>query len=286
MAILGSGNIGTDLLMKIQRSAWLTCALFCGRNHHSRGLQKAQLLGVATSDRGIAALVEQADTYQLVFDATSAEDHLQHWPILEKLGKSVIDMTPSQVGRMFVPAVDSLEEIREKNVNMISCGGQTALPLIAAVSGVSGTIDYIEVVSSIASKSAGPATRLNIDEYIETTEKAIKFYSGCRQAKKILILNPAHPSVPMQTTISLKIEAPDIALIQRVVQEKVNQVKAYVPGYELLVSPRVDQGRVFLSVKVLGVGDYLPTYAGNLDIINCAALVTAEEYAKELCLTY
>lgn len=282
VAILGSGNIGTDLLMKTLRSPYLECLLFVGRNLASPGMAKANSLGVKISDRSIAAITDNPDVCDLVFDATSAHDHQRHWPILQQLGKIVIDMTPAQIGEMAVPAINLDSCLKQRNVNMVTCGGQASIPLAHLVGRFHENIDYIEVVSSIASRSAGPATRINIDEYIETTEKGIRVFSGCQRAKAILILNPAQPCIDMQTTIFAKVENPDIKGLNAAVVEMVKRIQHYVPGYQLIVPPVLENDRIIIMVKVQGSGDYLPRYAGNLDIINCAAIATAEAFAQEL----
>ncbi|MBI3316120.1 MAG: acetaldehyde dehydrogenase (acetylating), partial [Candidatus Omnitrophica bacterium] len=204
VAILGSGNIGTDLLIKTLRSSVLECALFVGRHADSPGLIRAGSLGVNVSDRGIDKLLEEPRNYDLVFDATNAIDHKRHWPLLKDLGKTVIDLTPSRVGKMHVPAVDERTSLDHQNVNMVSCGGQASVPLAYLIGKTQKNVEYIEVVSSIASRSAGHGTRINIDEYVETTEEAIRAYSGCGRAKTILILTPAKPDVNMQVTVSAK----------------------------------------------------------------------------------
>jgi acetaldehyde dehydrogenase (acetylating) len=216
----------------------------------------------------------------LVFDATSAKDHLEHAPVLKALGKRVIDLTPAKVGAMCVPAVNKEQCLNEQNINMITCGGQASIPIAYAIGKIHADVDYIEVVSSIASKSAGPATRMNMDEYIATTEQGIKQFSGARKAKAILNLNPAIPCIDMQTTIFAKVEKPDLDALNGVLASLIRQIQLYVPGYALLVGPIVENGRIVVMVKVRGRGDYLPEYAGNLDIINCAAIAMAEEHAK------
>lgn len=281
VAILGSGNIGTDLLIKTMRSPFLECVLFIGRNMGSPGMVKANSLGVKISDQSIEAIIREPNCCDLVFDATSARDHIYHWSLLEKLGKIMIDMTPAKVGEMCVPAVNIEKCSLYKNVNMVSCGGQASIPLAYLIGRTHANVEYIEVVSSIASRSAGPATRANIDEYIETTEQGIKKFSGCNRAKAILILNPAQPCIDMQTTVFAKVDKPNIEELSTLVNEMVNNIRLYVPGYELVVSPVFENNRIIMTVKVQGLGDYLPKYAGNLDIINCAAIATAEEYAKE-----
>ncbi|MDF2472492.1 MAG: acetaldehyde dehydrogenase [Anaerocolumna sp.] len=280
VAILGSGNIGTDLLVKAQRSPYLECTMFIGRKLASPGMAKANSLGVRISDQSIEAITNNPDCCDLVFDATSAVDHLRHAPILEQLGKLVIDLTPAKVGQICVPAVNLTSCLQYTNVNMVTCGGQASTPLAFAIGKTQQNIDYIEVISSIASRSAGPATRANLDEYISTTESAIRNFSGCRRAKAILNLNPAQPCINMQTTVFAKVENPDLEKLNPVLQEVISTVQKYVPGYQLIVPPTIENGRIVLMVRVLGVGDYLPSYAGNLDIINCAAIAMAEEYAK------
>ena len=280
VAILGSGYIGTDLLIKVLRSQYLECALFIGRNLSSPGMAKANSLGVPISDRSIDALITAPDCCELVFDATSALDHKRHWAVLQKLGKRVIDLTPSKLGKMCVPAVNLLECLNSPNINMVSCGGQTSIPLAYVIGQVYDQVDYIEVVSSIASRSAGPATRINIDEYVETTEQGLSLFSGCPRTKVILNLNPAQPCINMQTTLSAQVREPNLTLLTPAVEAMVARIREYVPGYEMLVPPTVESNRIVMMVKVRGLGDYLPQYAGNLDIINCAALAAAEAFAK------
>jgi len=280
VAILGSGNIGTDLLIKILRSPNLTCSLFIGRNIGSAGMRKANELGVKISDQGIKAIEDDPDCCDIVVDATSALAHLQHWPILKSLGKFVIDMTPSKIGEMCIPSINLDSISATPNFNMITCGGQASIPIVYAISQVQKEIEYVEVVSHIASRSAGPATRINLDEYIDTTEAAIKSFSGVKAAKAILTLNPAVPCVDMQTSILVQVPSPNLEIISQSIAAMVTKVQEYVPGYRLLVGPLIEDGRVVVTVKVNGLGDYLPAYAGNLDIINCAAIATAEHYAK------
>lgn len=284
IAILGTGNIGTDLLVKVMRSEYLNCSLFVGRNLQSKGMSKAINLGVTISDRSIDILKENPDLYDLVFDATSAKQHFNHAKVFKELDKTVIDLTPAKVGVLCVPSVNLAECLKEKNINTITCGGQASIPLAYALGTVHPNIEYIEVVSAIASKSAGPGTRANLDEYIETTEKGIQLFSKCKKSKVILILNPAEPSIDMQTTIQAIIKEPDMDSIIEAVNKMVETIKKYVPGYQLIVLPTYDGNRVIIIVRVKGLGDYLPSYAGNLDIINCAAIAIAEEYAKTLTL--
>lgn len=280
VAVLGSGNIGTDLVYKIQRSPWLECSLFIGRSAGSEGLRKAAELGVPTSDRSIQAIIDDPGCCDLVFDATSAKDHIFHSSVLAELGKQVIDLTPSKIGATAVPAVALDASLNHPNVNMVSCGGQASIPLAHVVGQQHDEVEYIEVVSSIASKSAGPATRRNLDEYIQTTEEAVIQYSGCKRAKVILILNPAEPCIEMQTTVSAKVKHTDIEKLREAVHAMVAKVQTYVPGYQLVIPPVFENNRIVMMARVRGRGDYLPPYAGNLDIINCAAIATAEAYAR------
>jgi acetaldehyde dehydrogenase len=283
VAILGTGNIGTDLLIKVMRSPVLKCSLFVGRNFRSEGMQKASTLGVNISDRGIDAIVQQADDIDIVFDATSAVAHHEHWVKLKNIGKPVIDMTPAKLGKLCVPAINTDEIITSgvSNINMITCGGQASIPIAKAIAEVHDNIEYIEAASSIASRSAGPATRSNLDEYVDTTEDALCKFSGAKHAKAILILNPARPPIDMQTTIYAKIANPRLADIRKSVESMLARITAYVPGYQLIVPPTIEGGKVMTTVKVLGNGDYLPKYAGNLDIINCAAIGIAETIARQ-----
>ncbi len=278
VAIIGSGNIGIDLLIKILRSDSLECILVAGKDYSSKGMQIAKKKGVNISDKSISAIMKIKNELDVVFDATSATAHLKHSKYLKKTNIKVIDMTPSGVGEAVVPVINRNKLHKSNNVNMITCGGQASLPIINAISNVAKEINYIEVVSSIASKSAGPATRANIDEYITSTENAIKIFSKAKKSKVILILNPAIPPINMQTSISLVMTNPDMEQIKKSVRHIITEVKKYVPGYEIILEPtEVDKGRVIVMVKTTGLGDYLPSYAGNLDIINSAAIALAEK---------
>ena len=281
VAILGSGNIGTDLLVKIQRSEFLECSMFIGRNLSSAGMTKAIDMGVRVSDKSINAIIEEPESCDIVFDCTSAKDAVAHWKILEKLGKFVIDLTPAKIGILCIPAVNLQEAIKHQNVNMVTCGGQASIPIAYVLGKTQKNIEYIEVVSSIASRSAGPATRLNLDEYVDTTELGVRTFSVVEKTKAILNLNPAQPCIDMQTTIFAKVKEANMDALKKELDIMVAQIKAYVPGYHILVNPIYENGRIVVMVKALGLGDYLPKYAGNLDIINCAAIAVAEEYSKQ-----
>ncbi len=280
VAILGSGNIGTDLLVKVQRSENLECVAFIGRSRGSRGMAKALELGVKLSDQSIEYVIDNASKIDLVFDATSAKDHMVHAPILKELGIRCIDLTPAKIGPMCVPLINTEECMDNMNINMVTCGGQASIPIAVALARTHKNIEYIEVVSSIASKSAGPATRSNLDEYIKTTERGVKHFSCAKKTKAILILNPAIPYIDMMTTILAKINEPNLELLKIELASLLERVQSYVPGYKLILGPLFENGRIVVILRVQGFGDYLPKYAGNLDIINCAAIAIAEEYAK------
>ena len=280
--ILGSGNIGADLMMKLKRSPLVECSALVGRNLSSPGLAKAQAEGIRISADGIGFIQKNPDLCDIVFDATSAASHLEHAPVLKEMGKLVIDLTPAKVGPFCVPSVNLADSLETLNVNMVTCGGQASAPIAYALGQTHADIEYIEVVSSIASRSAGPATRRNLDEYIHTTEAALKAFSGARHTKAILNLNPAVPCINMQTTLFAKVANPDIEAFTARLNQIVGEIQQYIPGYQIIVAPKIDGGRVMAMVRVIGRGDYLPAYAGNLDIINCAAINVAEGYAAKM----
>lgn len=279
VAILGTGNLGTDLLIKICRSLHLRCTAFVGRNFDSKGLLLAKSKGICTSYEGIAFLQKNAGCFDLVFDVTNACSHLKHWPILEAMGKKVIDLTPSHIGHMIVPTINLHDVFKYDNLGLISCGGQASLPVIHTIASRCRAIHSIEVVSSIASKSAGPGTRINIDEYICKTESAIQFFSGCPNVKSILILNPATPEINMKTSIYVEAEGFELSDLGERLLLLESAIQKSIPGYRIIVGPIVDAGILIVSVQVIGSADFLPSYAGNLDIINCAAVQIAEALA-------
>lgn len=245
------------------------------------GLQLAQEMGVPVSTNSIDAIVQNPDCCEIVFDATSAKEHCHNAPILEKLGKYTIDLTPSRVGKMCVPAVNLLNMKDYRNVNMVTCGAQGTIPIIYGVKRVQNDIRLVEVVASIASKSAGMGTRNNIDEFTQTTKDAIIEIIGVDKAKAIITLNPAEPPKHMHNTVFMMIDNPDIGNIRACVAEMVEKVRQYVPGYKLILEPTFENGRVTMMVQVDGLGDFLPVYAGNLDIMTCAAIAVAEQYAQQ-----
>tara|TARA_B100000767_G_scaffold226351_1_gene215970 strand:- start:9 stop:878 length:870 start_codon:yes stop_codon:yes gene_type:complete len=282
VAILGSGNIGIDLLCKVIKSKTLSCKLVVGRNLKSNGLVFARKKGFNVSSKGIDAIIESKESIDLVFDATSAKDHLTHWEILKKTNINVIDMTPSKIGCPIIPTINLDDALVNKNINMVSCGGQSSIPLIHTVKKILGNrVQYIELVSSIASISAGPATRINIDEYVTNTASAIKEFSGNKANKVILILNPAEPPIYMQTTLSFLLKDNNINLssLTKNLHTTINRVKEYITGYDLALDPKIIEKRLVIMIKVIGNGDYLPKFSGNLDIINAAAIKVAEHIA-------
>ncbi len=281
IGIIGTGNIGTDLLYKALKSKYLEPTLFMGRNENSKGIAIAKELGIQTSTKSIDALVENPDLCDIVFDATTAKFHYEHARILKALNKKVIDMTPARVGKMCIPVIDDKDYMECDNINMITCGGQASVPIIRAVSDAVSDIKYAEVVATIASVSAGIGTRDNIDEFTQTTKDAMIEIGHVENAKAIIVLNPAMPPITMHNTIYLNIKDPDMDLITDAVNAMVHKVQKYVPGYSLILEPTLENGHVTVMVQVVGAGDYLPSYAGNLDIISCAGIAMAERWVKE-----
>lgn len=296
-AIIGSGNIGTDLMIKILRtSKLLEVKALVGIDPASDGLALGRRLGVATIDGGVRGLVEHAcfADIDLVFDATSAHAHIEHDRILRAQGKQLVDLTPAAIGPFNVPVVNATETLGEQNVNMVSCGGQATIPIVAAVSRVT-RVHYAEIVASIASKSAGPGTRASIDEFTTTTANALERVGGASKAKAIIVLNPAEPPMLMRNTVFTLSDDCNEAAIEESVERMVAEVQKYVPGYRLKQRVQFErsgsghwkipgQGEyaglksvVFLEVE--GAAHYLPKYAGNLDIMTSAALAAGERLA-------
>lgn len=281
VGIIGTGNIGTDLLYKILKSDILECSIFSGRDPESKGIKRAESLGIKTSSDSIRAIEDDPSICDIVFDATSAKAHSINAPILKKLGKFVIDLTPSRIGGMCIPAINLNEAIKTDNVNMVTCGGQASVPIAKALMETHPEIEYIEVVASISSKSAGSGTRANIDEYTQATKDAIELFSGVKKAKAIIILNPAEPPILMNNTIYAKIENPNLEKIKENIFKVEAEIRKYVPGYRIALGPVFEKGRLTIMIEVVGAGDYLPRYSGNLDIITCAAVQVAEEHARQ-----
>lgn len=284
VGILGTGNVGTDLLIKVLRSEVLTCGIFAGIDPESEGMKLAQSKGIETSCKSIRIIEDYPDLCDIVFDATSANIHLKHAPILKKMRKYAIDLTPSHVGKMCIPVINMAEGLEEINVNLISCGGQAAVPIAYAIMKTHPDTEYIEIVSSMSSKSAGPGTRANIDEFTHINKEATISFTGVPKAKSIFILNPAEPPVLMNNTIYAKIDKPDMNKLKMNIMSMAKEITNYVPGYKVALGPEFENGRVTTMVTVIGLGDFLPKYSGNLDIITCAAVRIAEEYAHRKIL--
>ena len=289
VAIIGSGNIGTDLMIKVLRkSEALRMAAFAGIDPESDGLARAGRMGVAVTHEGIDGLVRMPEfrDVRIVFDATSAKAHARHDAVLREHGKQVIDLTPAAIGPYVVPVVNLEEHIRAPNLSMVSCGGQATIPIVHAVHRIA-RVHYAEIVASIASKSAGPGTRANIDEFTATTARGIERVGGAARGKAIIVLNPAEPPLVMRDTVFCFSDLADTRTIAASIAKMVAEVQTYVPGYrlkqEVQFEPFVFEGEeglktsVFLEVE--GAAHYLPAYAGNLDIMTSAALATGERLA-------
>jgi acetaldehyde dehydrogenase len=270
--IIGTGNIGTDLLLKILKTDFMTPVIFAGRRMESDGIRIALEKEIPVTDKGIQYFIDNPNCCDVVYDCTSAEDAKRHALIFAEQGIKVVDLTPAKVGPLCVPSINPEMILTNGNVNMITCGGQASMPMLNLISKYCDKLDYIEVVSQIASKSAGMATRINIDSYIHTTEMAIRQFTKCNNCKVILNLNPAEPCVDMQTTMFLKFQNVNFEALVEDIYLKIKELKTYIPYYELVIPPTITDDVLVLSIKVKGTGDYLPEYAGNLDIINCAAI--------------
>ncbi|MFV0393728.1 MAG: acetaldehyde dehydrogenase (acetylating) [Coprobacillaceae bacterium] len=283
VAVIGPGNIGSDLMYKILRSDYMEMAMMAGIAE-SEGIKRARSLGIETSIDGVHGVL-QRDDIKIVFDATSASAHFVHAPLLKKAGKIAIDLTPAAVGPYMVPSVnlEALLKENKSNINLVTCGGQATIPIVHAITSVAGG-QYAEIVACISSKSAGPGTRANIDEFTETTAKAIEIVGGADVGKAIIVLNPAEPPIMMTNTIYVQIKDTNISIeeITESVNNRVKEIQKYVPGYKLRVPPLLEGDKVTVSVEVEGSGDFLPTYSGNLDIINAAAVTAADRIAAKL----
>ena len=285
-ALIGPGNIGTDLLYKLQRSPVLEPVWMVGVDPTSEGLKRARDMGLKTTDQGIDGLLPHvaADNIQIAFDATSAYVHKDNSDKLTSRGVLMIDLTPAAIGPYCVPPVNLVAHVGkgEMNVNMVTCGGQATIPMVAAVSRVQ-PVKYGEIVATGSSKSAGPGTRKNIDEFTRTTAGAIEKVGGAKVGKAIIIINPAEPPLIMRDTVHCLTEGePDQAKIIESIHAMVKEVQKYVPGYRIVNGPVFDGNRVSIYLEVEGLGDFLPKYSGNLDIMTAAAARTAEMFAEEV----
>ena len=283
VGIIGTGNIGSDLLMKVLRSDVLECGIFAGHSPDSKGIARAGEHGVPVTYDSIRYIEENPGCCQIVFDATSARVHEQNAPILKRLGKYAIDLTPAHIGPFCVPQVNLDAAMEQDNVNCVTCGGQATVPLARTISDVA-EVKYLEIVATIASKSAGIGTRNNIDEFTQSTKEALIELGGIDKAKAIIILNPAEPPITMHNTIYALIDNPDMEAISKAIKRTEKELQKYVPGYKVVLGPVYENGRVTTSIEVTGSGDFLPAYAGNLDIITCAAVEIAENYARRKLL--
>ena len=312
-ALIGPGNIGTDLLAKLQRSPVLEPVWMVGIDPESDGLKRAREMGIKTTAEGVDGLLPhiKADGVQIAFDATSAYVHAENSRKLNELGVLMIDLTPAAIGPYCVPPVNLIEHVgrpspgrsqdgrapsggsaspsgargglfNEMNVNMVTCGGQATIPMVAAVSRVQKVV-YGEIVATVSSKSAGPGTRKNIDEFTRTTAGAVERVGGAEKGKAIIIINPAEPPLMMRDTVHCLVEGePKQDEIRESIAAMIKEVQKYVPGYRLVNGPVFDGNRVSVFLEVEGLGDYLPKYAGNLDIMTAAAARTAEMFAEEM----
>ncbi len=285
-AIIGPGNIGTDLLMKAMRSHVIEPVWMVGVIPDSPGLARAAELGLTTTSEGVDGMLPtmRADGVQICFDATSAYVHADNSRKVNEQGAVMVDLTPAAIGPFCVPPVNLKEAVAQQamNVNMVTCGGQATIPMVAAVSRVQ-PVSYGEIIATVSSKSAGPGTRKNIDEFTRTTARGIESVGGAKEGKAIIVINPAEPPLIMRDTIHcLTLDEPNQDAITQSIHEMIQQVQQYVPGYTLKNGPVFDGKRVSIYMEVEGLGDFLPKYAGNLDIMTAAGLRTAEMYAEEI----
>ncbi len=279
VAILGSGNIGTDLMYKVQRSALLELQLVAGIDPASEGLALARKLGFETCTDGIEGILRNSKI-KLMFDATSARAHLANAPRLKAANIIAVDLTPAAVGPGVIPVVNLQEHSTECNVNLVSCGAQASVPIVAAINRVCPVL-YAETVSTISSRSAGPGTRQNIDEFTRTTARSVREIGGAKESKSIIVINPADPPIIMRNTIYAVVDLPaDEKKVRESVMAMAEKLKSYVPGFKVTVEPFLDGDHFTVCNEVTGAGDYLPPYAGNLDIITAAAINVAERYAE------
>ena len=284
--LIGPGNIGTDLLYKLQRSPVLEPVWMVGVDPTSEGLKRARDMGLKTTDKGIDGMIPhiKEDGIQIAFDATSAYVHADNSRKVNELGVLMIDLTPAAIGPYCVPPVNLKAHVGkgEMNVNMVTCGGQATIPMVAAISRVQ-PVAYGEIIATVSSKSAGPGTRKNIDEFTRTTSGAVEKVGGAKKGKAIIIINPAEPPLIMRDTVHCLTETePDQDKITASIHAMIKEVQKYVPGYKLVNGPVFDGKRVSVFMEVEGLGDFLPKYAGNLDIMTAAAARTAEMFAEEI----
>lgn len=283
-ALIGSGNIGTDLLYKLMRSELLEPVWMIGIEPESEGLSRARDLGLKTTHEGVDGALSHlaTDGVQIAFDATSAYAHKDNSEKVNAQGVFMVDLTPAAIGPLCLPCVNLHDLGATMNVNMISCAGQATIPIVHAVSRIQ-SVDYAEIIASLASKSIGPGTRANLDEFTYTTSSAVCEVGGARRGKALCVINPAEPPMIMRNTIYCMTDSdPDQARITDSLMDMISRVEEYVPGYKLVNGPVFEGRKIGVFMEVAGLGDYLPTYAGNLDIMTAAACRTAEMYAKKI----
>ena len=275
VGIVGSGNIGSDLLLKLHRNEVLELRGVAGIDPASEGLERARELGYTATSDGLQGLLELEPDLELVFDATSAGAHAAHAEMLVTHGIASIDLTPAATGPAVVPSVNLSAHLGAPDVNLVTCGAQATVPMVAALSSA-GNAQYAEIVSTIASRSAGPGTRANIDEFTVATAQSLEEIGGAAKGKAIIVLNPAEPPIIMRNTIYARLDDPDVGSVRSAVEECVADMQRFVPGYRLAREPLISDDRTVVFVEVEGAGDYLPSYAGNLDIMTSAAVRVAE----------
>ncbi len=281
VAILGSGNIGTDLMYKIERSAYLTMSVMVGIDSTSEGIRRAKDRGYHTITNGISGLVACPELFDIVFDATTANAHTLHSEQVLALGKKIVDLTPAAIGPFVVPCANIEKYMDVDNVNMVTCGGQATIPIVYAINEVAD-VAYAEIVATVASKSAGPGTRANIDEFTRTTARAIEEVGGAKKGKAIIILNPAEPPIMMRDTVHVLVnEVGKEEEITKAIEDIVRAVQQYVPGYRMTSAPIFDGNQISVFLEVEGAGDFFPPYSGNLDIMTAAAVQVGNQMAKQ-----
>ena len=285
-AIIGSGNIGTDLIYKLRRTRFLEPVWMVGIDADSIGLARARELGLQTTHEGIDALLPHLEEagIRIAFDATSAYVHAHHSELLTSRGVKVIDLTPAAIGPLCVPPVNLAEQVElgADNVNMISCAGQATIPMVHAISRIQ-PVAYAEIIASLASKSVGMGTRKNLDEFVYTSSRAMEKVGGARKGKAVAIVNPAEPPLIMRNTVHVQVDSePDRAAIDASVKQMITEVQKYVPGYRLVNGPAYDGNFISIFLEVAGLGDFLPAYAGNLDIMTAAAARTGDVFAERM----
>jgi len=281
ISIIGTGKIATDLLLKLLKEDFIEVVAFVGRRVESEGVKVAQARGVPTFYNKIDYFIENGNCCDVVYDCTNAETAKTNAKVFADLGIKVVDLTPAKIGVLCVPLLNKGALNHADNVNLITCGGQSSIPIFYLIAQYSKGVSYMEMVSIVASKGVGMATRINVDEYIHTTERAIREFAGVENVKVILNINPAEPCIDMQTTLFAKVEGFDLDGFEKELELTIKKLNTYLPFYKLIVPPIIRDSQLMLNVKIRGAGDYLPAYAGNLDIINCSAIQITKQYYEK-----